>query len=346
MSRIGETKSHPTAPLLRPLEQTPAVGPRATGLPDAQIKSCPVGHISVSEFVLNPEKLLTATNAANAAGVPSGISGMFSNTPPNLSLGLNGLNVLGSLAAVPLSAEVAYKDITAAQADPNQSTLSKAAASAVTVPRNTLAAAGAVFSASQANTYRHAHKAAEGAFRAAAPNASETAVRAASREAAKSSLDALNSGIRANPHAARPINSAGVGAVEGAVSASVRNSRKDALKTIMGVGDRTVARPQLQVASNRTARAATTAAVHSGAGTLGRAAARFAPGVNVAVAAMDVGIAAATWANPKSSNLARATSTVTAAGSILAATNIPFLSQGGAALSVASSFVGGVFERD
>ncbi|MDC0707050.1 hypothetical protein POL68_01065 [Stigmatella sp. ncwal1] len=346
MSRIGDTTSRPTAPTARPPEQAPAPSPEATARPAAQPTPPATGHSPVSEFIQQQATLGNATNVANASGVPSGISGMFPRTPPNLSLGLNRLNVAGSLAAVPLSAMTARNDIARAQANPSQGTIAQATASTLSVPRNTLAAAGAVFTASNARTYRDAHRAAETAFRTAAPNASEAAVRAASRTAARSSVDALTTGIRSGADAARPVNSAGVRAVESAVTAGVRGSSDDAIRTVMGAGTRAAARAELRTAAAGTARAATSAAVHSGAGAVGRAAARFAPGVNVAVAALDVGVAAATWANPQSSTTARVTSSITALGSVAAATNIPIVSQVGAGVSVVSSFVGGLFGGD
>jgi hypothetical protein len=291
----------------------------------------------MSEFVESATKV--ANNVANAIQVPSGISGMF-RTPPGLSLGLNRLNAVGSVAAVPLSVYAAVRDVSAARANPNQSTRAAATASVLGVPRNTLAAAGAVFSASTARTYRAAYNAAEGAFRAAAPNVSRSALRSASHAAASASGEALTNGIRSG--ASRLINRTGVRAVESAVSTAVR-SEGAAIRTVMGASTRAAARAELRAAASGAARAATSAATHAGAGALGRAAARFAPGVNVAVAALDVGIMAATLANPEASRTAKVTSVITAAGSIAAATNIPVVSQVGAAVSVVSSFVGGLF---
>ena len=72
--------------------------------------------------------------------------------------------------------------------------------------------------------------------------------------------------------------------------------------------------------------------------------ARFAPGVNIAMAAIDTGIAVATLADPKASTGSKVTSCITAAGSIVAATNIPVVSQIGAGVSIVSSFVGGFFK--
>jgi hypothetical protein len=77
------------------------------------------------------------------------------------------------------------------------------------------------------------------------------------------------------------------------------------------------------------------------AATAGRMAGRFAPGVNIAVAALDTAVAvndiARARANPTRDNVVNATfSSVTALGSVAAASNIPVVSQVGAAVSMAS----------
>ncbi|MBO9539519.1 hypothetical protein J7643_02900 [bacterium] len=69
----------------------------------------------------------------------------------------------------------------------------------------------------------------------------------------------------------------------------------------------------------------------------GKAAARFAPGVNVAMAAVDAKHAYDVWRDPKSTGWQKGCASVTAVGSALAATNIPVVSQIGAAVSIASS---------
>lgn len=94
--------------------------------------------------------------------------------------------------------------------------------------------------------------------------------------------------------------------------------------------------------------AALRAGTRAGASTLGRAAARFAPGLNVAMAVVDTGLAARdiyrAVQNPTPSSVGHAvTSGITALGSIAAATNIPVVSQVGAAVSVVSSFIGSLF---
>jgi hypothetical protein len=66
--------------------------------------------------------------------------------------------------------------------------------------------------------------------------------------------------------------------------------------------------------------------------------------MNVAMAAIDTGVAAATLADPKAGLGKKVTSVITAAGSIAAATNIPVVSQVGAAVSTVSGIVGAFFK--
>jgi hypothetical protein len=82
-----------------------------------------------------------------------------------------------------------------------------------------------------------------------------------------------------------------------------------------------------------------------GAGTAARLAGRFAPGLNIAMAGVDTAIAARTLSDPNASVASKVTSSITAAGSIAAATNIPIVSQVGAGISAASSIAGAVIEN-
>jgi hypothetical protein len=82
-----------------------------------------------------------------------------------------------------------------------------------------------------------------------------------------------------------------------------------------------------------------------GAGTAARLAGRFAPGLNIAMAGVDTAIAARTLSDPKASIASKVTSSITAAGSIAAATNIPIVSQVGAAVSAVSSVTGLAIEN-
>ncbi len=97
------------------------------------------------------------------------------------------------------------------------------------------------------------------------------------------------------------------------------------------------------VAAIRAARAGRAAQATVAAGRLARTAGRFVPGANVAIAVADTANAVATLRDPNASFGRRAASVVTAIGSIAAATNIPIVSQVGAAVSTISSFVGSWF---
>jgi len=73
-----------------------------------------------------------------------------------------------------------------------------------------------------------------------------------------------------------------------------------------------------------------------------RAGGRFVPGVNVAIAAADTAAFVSTMRDKKASVGKKVTAGITAAGSVLAATNIPIVSQVGGAVSTVSSIVGAV----
>ncbi len=74
----------------------------------------------------------------------------------------------------------------------------------------------------------------------------------------------------------------------------------------------------------------------------GKAGGRFVPGVNVAIATADTAAFVSTLNDKNASVGKKVTAGITAAGSVLAATNIPIVSQVGGAVSTASSIVGAV----
>ena len=75
-----------------------------------------------------------------------------------------------------------------------------------------------------------------------------------------------------------------------------------------------------------------------------KAAGRFIPGANIAISALDSAKATATLADPKAPFAKKASSVVTAVGSVAAATNIPIVSQVGAGVSAVSSVVGDLLD--
>jgi hypothetical protein len=78
------------------------------------------------------------------------------------------------------------------------------------------------------------------------------------------------------------------------------------------------------------------AGAKAGAKVAGKAAGRFVPGANIAIAAYDVYKAGKTLRDPNASGWKKGTAVATAAFSVVAATNIPVVSQVAAGLSIAS----------
>lgn len=72
-----------------------------------------------------------------------------------------------------------------------------------------------------------------------------------------------------------------------------------------------------------------------------KAAGRFVPGANVAIAALDTAQAVKTWSDPKASTGKKVGDTITAAGSIIAALPVPGASIVGGAIATASSLLTG-----
>ncbi|WP_224243069.1 hypothetical protein [Hyalangium gracile] len=173
------------------------------------------------------------------------------------------------------------------------------------------------------STYRQASK----AFKAAAPEATRAARFAAASTATK---EVLGGATKVNEIAS---------AARGAVSDLVGGARR-AVPSIMGGGTTKAANRALTTAAKEAAGAAV---AKTAAKTAAKAGGRFVPGLNVAIAAADAATAYATVRDPKASTTKKVASVVTALGSAAAATNIPVVSQAGAAVSAVSSFVGGLF---
>ncbi|NMO22148.1 hypothetical protein HPC49_36590 [Pyxidicoccus fallax] len=112
---------------------------------------------------------------------------------------------------------------------------------------------------------------------------------------------------------------------------------------ILGSGTRSAAKAALGTVSREAGEAAVKAGAKAAAGTAAKTLGRFAPGVNVAIAAVDVANAGATLMDKNASTGKKVTSVITAVGSVAAATNIPIVSQVGAAVSTVSSIVGAFF---
>ncbi|EPX61726.1 hypothetical protein D187_010345 [Cystobacter fuscus DSM 2262] len=173
-----------------------------------------------------------------------------------------------------------------------------------------------------------AYRAASQAFRTAAPNATGKAVRAAATTAARHAFQGATEGVARR-------------GVQEAVKKVAQNGTS--IANTMGAATRAAGRTLAREGAEAAGKAAVQAGVRAAAGPVAKAAGRFVPGANVAIAALDVASAYSTVKDPKASTTKKVTSVITAVGSVAAATNIPVVSQVGAAVSTVSSFVGGLF---
>jgi len=168
------------------------------------------------------------------------------------------------------------------------------------------------------------------AFKKALPNASDDVLKAV-RSAATNGI--LKGG------SAKEVG----WAISSAAGAAARKSGTLA-NGILGSGKRFAAKASaisaLSAVSKEAGEVAVAASFKATSGPAAKALSRFAPGVNVAVAAVDVALAGATLMDPKASTGKKVTSVITAVGSGAAATNLPIFSQAGATLSTVSSIAG------
>ncbi len=137
---------------------------------------------------------------------------------------------------------------------------------------------------------------------------------------------------RAAPQAGRQVTS-------NVARAAAREAVDGASRQVVRSAARAAAGNGLRGAANVGANAAR-AALRNGGSAVARAAGRFAPGANVAIAVLDTAAAASTLRDPNASTGKKVASVVTAAGSWLAASNVPGVSQAGAVVSTVSSFIG------
>lgn len=177
--------------------------------------------------------------------------------------------------------------------------------------------------------------AASGVLQARAAVAGErAATRAVQNLAARSGNRAAAATVRA---AAPEIAQAAAQAAASGGGRAAINATEAAARAVSRTGVSTTARVAM--------RAAPTAA-HAAAGAAARAGSRFVPGLNVAVAAADstqAGLDIYRAVNGNGSVGRAVLSSVTAAGSIVAATNVPIVSQIGAGVSAATGLVRDLF---
>ena len=173
--------------------------------------------------------------------------------------------------------------------------------------------------------------AAEKAFREAAPNASPRVVGEASEKAMKQGLQK----VELTPKQAK----------RGVTEAATEAAKKSGSTLAKGAGapSRAVAKELLEEGGEAAAKAAAKAAGKGALKAGGKALGRLVPGLNVAIAVADGANMVATLRDPKASPGKKAASVVTAFGSGLAATQIPGISQAGAAVSTVSEFIGSFF---
>lgn len=211
-----------------------------------------------------------------------------------------------SVAQLPGAAYLAFRDTRDFFRNPSAATANTAAGSVAGAASTGLnVVKGGLETAGNVSNYRAAANAARTAFTQAAPDVSRAVTQRVATTAAREAL-------------------------EGASRQVVRHVAARAA----GEG--------LEVAGRLGANAAR-AAMHGGGTAVARAAGRFAPGLNVAIAAADTAAAASTLADPNASAGKKVTAGVTALGSVAAATNIPVVSQAGAVVSTVSGFVGSFF---
>ena len=143
---------------------------------------------------------------------------------------------------------------------------------------------------------------------------------------------------------------AGRGVTLGSQSQTLRRTADTARRFISrsaGPVSTTLRNVASRLATSSTARVATQLATSTALRTTGRiaarAAGRFVPGANVAIAALDINEARRAFQDPNASVGRRTTAVITALGSAAAASNIPVVSQVGAVVSTISSAIGAWF---
>ncbi len=175
-----------------------------------------------------------------------------------------------------------------------------------------------------------AGKKAVDAFKQALPNASDDVLKAVKNAATKGVFEGGTAKA--------------VGKAVSSAAGEAAKATGTLAKGVLGSGTRSAAKAALSTVGKAAGEAAVKQGAKAAAGTAAKALGRFAPGVNVAIAAMDVANAGATLMDKNAGVGKKVTSVITAVGSIAAATNIPVVSQVGAAVSTVSSIVGSFFK--
>ncbi len=240
------------------------------------------------------------------------------------------LGTVTGLATLPGKVGTAVKDIREAVRTGSLGDIATAAQSGIAAAKGAVTTVkSALTTAVTVNKLSSTYKAAKLAFETAVPGASKAVTAAAAKAAMKSTFEGLTKG-----------------AVKGAATEAALLAAKEGgtiAKAVVGSAGRAAAKAALREGGKAAGEAALKAGAKAAAGGLGKAAARFAPGLNIAIAAFDTANAVATVMDPKASTGKKVSSVITAVGSIAAATNIPIVSQVGAAVSAVSGFIGSFF---
>ncbi|MDY7229315.1 hypothetical protein [Hyalangium rubrum] len=246
-----------------------------------------------------------------------------------LKQGMKGLGLVDNLRNLPGQVNTAIQDARQGfRSGATQQERDKAIGSVATASKTTLGTLKTGIELGRdaskvVGTYRAASK----AFSEVAPDATRGARFAAASTATKEVLGGAEK-TKDVANAAR----AAVSELAGGTRAGVPD--------VMGGGTVKAANRALTQAAGEAAGAAVAKNVGK---TAAKAAGRFVPGLNVAMAAADAATAYSTVRDPNASATKKVTSVVTALGSAAAATNIPVVSQVGAAVSAVSGLVGGLF---
>lgn len=279
-----------------------------------------------------------AQHGMKGAMAEAGKKALEEATNPTGKLGLLGkLKVAGGvfgtvagLAKFPGAVGTAVKEIREAVKTGSMADIAKAAKSTIEAAKGGVETIQkGLETAVTVNKLVSTYKAANAAFKAAVPGATKAVSAAAAKAAMKATFEGAAKGA---------VKGA---AVEAALTAA-KNGGKIA-EAVVGSAGRAAAKAALREGGKAAGEAALKAGARAAEGALAKGAARFAPGLNIAIAALDTANAVATLRDPKASTGAKVCSCITAVGSIAAATNIPIVSQVGAAVSIVSGFIGSFF---
>lgn len=280
----------------------------------------------VGELGLKGATTAAKSVAAELASNPTGKLNLLGK----LKVAGGAIGAVTGLATLPGKVGTAVKDIRAAVRSGSLSDIATAAQSGIAAAKGAVTTVKAGLStAVTVNKLTSTYKAAKTAFQTAVPGASKAVTSAAAKAAMKGTFEGLTKG-----------------AVKGAATEAALLAAKEGgtiAKAVVGSAGRAAAKAALREGGKAAGEAALKAGAKAAAGGLGKAAARFAPGLNIAIAAFDTANAVATVMDPKASTGKKVCSVITAVGSIAAATNIPVVSQVGAAVSAVSGFIGSFF---